>query len=284
MTTNHTNPISIIIRTYNESEYIENLLIALKSQTLKDIEIILVDSESTDKTVEIAQKYCDRIINIKKSDFTFGYSLNKGIEQATHNHLVLISAHTIPCNKTYLEKLTKPLSDLSVAMVYGKQVGDVYSRFPEYQDLLRTFNDQPLILKAPNYFSHNANSSLRKTAWHAHKFNELLSGQEDVEWAKYWMERGLTVHYEPQAAIVHSHRETWAQIRHRFKREKKAMITIGVHKKLDLLPFIFGELYRAFDDFREWRSHKNFINPKRDILLYRWNKLLGSFSGSFFCK
>ncbi len=77
MTTNHTNPISIIIRTYNESEYIEKLLIALKSQTLKDIEIILVDSESTDKTVEIAQKYCDRIINIKKSDFTFGYSLNK---------------------------------------------------------------------------------------------------------------------------------------------------------------------------------------------------------------
>ena len=145
MTTNHTNPISIIIRTYNESEYIENLLIALKSQTLKDIEIILVDSESTDNTVEIAQKYCDRIINIKKSEFTFGYSLNKGIEQATHNHLVLISAHTIPCNKTYLEKLTKPLSDLSVAMVYGKQVGDVYSRFPEYQDLLRTFNDQPLI-------------------------------------------------------------------------------------------------------------------------------------------
>ena len=61
MTTNHTNPISIIIRTYNESEYIETLLIALTSQTLKDIEIILVDSESTDNTVEIAQKYCDRM-------------------------------------------------------------------------------------------------------------------------------------------------------------------------------------------------------------------------------
>ena len=188
MTTNHTNPISIIIRTYNESEYIENLLIALKSQTLKDIEIILVDSESTDNTVEIAQKYCDRIINIKKSEFTFGYSLNKGIEQATHNHLVLISAHTIPCNKTYLEKLTKPLSDLSVAMVYGKQVGDVYSRFPEYQDLLRTFNDQPLILKAPNYFSHNANSSLRMSFRENMAFIIGLSEHFLIKSANKWAE------------------------------------------------------------------------------------------------
>ena len=70
MTTNHDKPVSVIIRTFNESKYIEDLLIALKSQTLKNVEIILVDSESTDETVHIAEKYCDRIVNIKKSDFT----------------------------------------------------------------------------------------------------------------------------------------------------------------------------------------------------------------------
>ncbi len=279
MTTNQTNPISVIIRTYNESRYIENLLIGLKSQTLKNVEIILVDSESTDDTVQVAQKYCDHIVNIKKADFTFGYSLNKGIEKATNNHIVLISAHTIPCDNTYLENLTKPLSDLSVAMVYGKQVGDLDSRFPEYQDLLRTFGDQPHILKAPNYFSHNANSSLRKTAWHAHKFNELLPGQEDIEWAKYWMERGLTVHYEPSAKIIHSHKESWKQIRNRFRRESLAMKRIGMLRLSSMITMLFSEISRLGLDLLNVPKTEGFQNPIKDIILYRLNKFLGSAQG-----
>ena len=74
--------VSIIIRTYNEAEYIETLLKAIRSQTITNTEIILVDSESTDNTVALAAKYCDQIVRIKKTEFTFGYSLNKGIEIA----------------------------------------------------------------------------------------------------------------------------------------------------------------------------------------------------------
>src|SRR3989344_3651284 len=64
---------SIVIRTYNEEKHIGNLLRAIETQDYKDYEIIIVDSGSTDKTLEIAEKHPVRIIKIEKRDFTSGY-------------------------------------------------------------------------------------------------------------------------------------------------------------------------------------------------------------------
>tara|TARA_A100001037_G_scaffold266344_1_gene258431 strand:- start:35748 stop:36593 length:846 start_codon:yes stop_codon:yes gene_type:complete len=270
---------SVIIRTYNEGKYIEPLLKSILSQTVQNIEIILVDSESTDDTVQIASKYCDNIIHIKKSDFTFGYSLNKGIEQAMADYLILVSAHTLPCHNNWVEKLLNPLNDPSIAMVYGKQIGDSNSRYPEYTDLLRTFADESKVLQAPNYFSHNANASLRKSFWTDHQFNEELPGQEDIEWAKFWMEKGFNVFYQHEASIIHSHRETWRQIKNRFRRETQAMVNIGTYKRTHLIKLVITELYRALEDLFKIKEQQKFIHPIRDIFFYRWTKIMGSFVG-----
>ena len=53
--------VSIIITTKNEEKHIENLLRSITSQTYKNIEIILVDNYSTDRTREIAKKYTNKI-------------------------------------------------------------------------------------------------------------------------------------------------------------------------------------------------------------------------------
>jgi len=53
--------VSVIITTKNEEKHIENLLQSIKRKTYKNIEIILVDNYSTDKTIEIARKYTDKI-------------------------------------------------------------------------------------------------------------------------------------------------------------------------------------------------------------------------------
>ena len=53
--------VSVIITTKNEEKHIENLLQSIKRQTYKNIEIILVDNYSTDRTREIARKYTDKI-------------------------------------------------------------------------------------------------------------------------------------------------------------------------------------------------------------------------------
>jgi len=271
--------VSVIIRTYNEGLYITNLLRAIKQQEYPNIEIILVDSESTDDTVKLAEQYCDKIVGIKKSDFTFGYSLNKGIENSTGDFLVLVSAHTEPCDNTWITNLISPLLNPNIIMVYGKQIGDKNSRYPEFTDLNRTFADKPKTLNAPNYFSHNANSSLTKRAWEQYKFNEFLSGQEDIDWAKHWMKQGFSVYYEPKASIVHSHHETWKQIRHRFHRESKAMKTIGVTKDLSTRKLIISEIKRAANDLKNLKKQQTFTAPIKDVLFYRSNKIIGTISG-----
>jgi rhamnosyltransferase len=63
---------SIVIRAYNEERHIGRLLDGIKHQTLKDVEVILVDSGSTDSTVEIAESYDARIVKIPSEEFTFG--------------------------------------------------------------------------------------------------------------------------------------------------------------------------------------------------------------------
>ena len=77
---------------------------------LKDVEIILVDSGSTDRTLEIASQYPVRVVHIQPQDFTFGYSLNQGIT-ASHGELIVIaSAHVYPVYPDWLECLLAPFA------------------------------------------------------------------------------------------------------------------------------------------------------------------------------
>jgi glycosyltransferase involved in cell wall biosynthesis len=63
---------SIVIRCYNEEKHIGRLLEGILQQTVKDVEVILVDSGSTDATVAIAQSiYPIKLISIKPEEFSF---------------------------------------------------------------------------------------------------------------------------------------------------------------------------------------------------------------------
>jgi len=67
---------SIVIRAYNEDQHIGRLFEGIKQQTVKDVDVILVDSGSTDSTVAIAESFGARVVKIRPEEFTFGRSLN----------------------------------------------------------------------------------------------------------------------------------------------------------------------------------------------------------------
>ncbi len=68
-------PVSIVIRCYNEEEHIGRLLSGIMQETLRDVEIILVDSGSTDATLATAARYPVRILSIEPEQVSFGRSL-----------------------------------------------------------------------------------------------------------------------------------------------------------------------------------------------------------------
>ena len=114
---------SIVIRAYNEGKYIGRLLEGIHQQTIKDVEIILVDSGSTDNTRQIAESYSVKIVHIPPHDFTFGRSLNLGIKHATNELIVIVSAHVFPVYPDWLERMLEPFANPNVVLTYGKQRG-----------------------------------------------------------------------------------------------------------------------------------------------------------------
>jgi GT2 family glycosyltransferase len=86
--------VSVIIPTYQEERYIENCLKALKNQDYKGkYEIIVADCKSRDKTVEIARKYTDKIVIVKKRGIATGR--NAGAKVAKGEILLFIDADTV---------------------------------------------------------------------------------------------------------------------------------------------------------------------------------------------
>lgn len=233
---------SIVVRAFNEEKHIGNLLRGIRQQSYRDYEIILVDSGSTDDTLNIAESYCDKIVEIESRDFTYGYSINVGCRNGNGNYFVIISAHAMPVNEQWLGKLVSPFQDNAVAMVYGRHIGSKETKYSENRDFARIFHESPLKRRAPDYYANNANSALRASLWHEEPFDEYLTGLEDIAWAQHFMDKGYFVIYQPESAVYHIHDESWRQVYNRYRREALAANRIGLshppHGRKELRYFV----------------------------------------------
>ena len=101
--------VSVIIRTLNEETHLRALLDGVNNQNTKhEVEIVVIDSGSTDKTLLIASENFARITHIEKEKFSFGRSLNKGCNFANGEVLVFVSGHCIPEMKIGSTNLLRP--------------------------------------------------------------------------------------------------------------------------------------------------------------------------------
>lgn len=221
---------SIIIRTFNEERHLGNLLRAIQDQTYKNAEVVVVDSGSTDRTLEIARSFKVQIIEIPKQDFTFGYALNVGCRAAKGKHLVFASGHVLPVDRHWLERMVASFADRTVAMVYGGQVGAPQSKFSEVRDFTRLFGTVAESTHSPLSYPNNANSAVCREVWKKYPFDEYLFGLEDIDFARRVTADNFTVRYEPGAAVYHIHEERWPQVFNRYRREAIAAVRIGLAK------------------------------------------------------
>jgi len=224
---------SIIIRSYNEEKHIGRLLEGILSQTIKDVEIILVDSGSIDNTLSIACRFPVKIVHIAPQEFSFGRSLNLGVQKASTDLLVFASAHVFPVYPDWLEKLLAPFSDPRIALTYGKQRGGENSKFSEQQIFAHWYpTDTQQYQDIP--FCNNANAAVRRGLALEHPYNETLPGLEDLEWSQWSMSQGYAIHYCPEAEIVHVHEESPRGVYNRYKREAMAYKAIFIQERSNL--------------------------------------------------
>jgi len=196
--------ISVIVRTKNEEKWIGRCLTAISMQDYPNFEIILVDNDSADGTLDIISRFDCRVVRIPDGIFTHGRSLNMGIEKARGDFIAIISGHCIPLNNKWLDRLLMAFTEPEIAGAYGRQEPLPDTSNFDKRDLWTTFGlDKKKQEK--DYFFHNANSMIRKSIWEQIPFNEELSGVEDRDWAKHVLERGYKIVYEPHASVYHHH-------------------------------------------------------------------------------
>ena len=197
--------VSIIVRTKNEERWIDHCLSAIETQKMRDYEIILVDNNSQDRSVKIAKRFTDKIINVKK--FFPGKAINDGIRASSGKYIVIISGHCIPKNNTWLEKLIEPLENDKTGLlagVYGRQEPLSSSSPLDKRDLTVVFGLDERTQKKDSFF-HNANSALSRRIWEKFPFDEKTTNIEDRMWGAKVIKNGYHIHYTPHASVYHYH-------------------------------------------------------------------------------
>ncbi|CAN7650892.1 glycosyltransferase family 2 protein [Pararhizobium sp. LjRoot255] len=270
--------ISIIIRSYNESAHIQKLLTGIASQSVKDVEVILVDSGSTDRTVPIAESNGVRIVHIAKEEFSFGRALNRGCAVATGDVLVFASAHVYPLRTDWLEKLVQPFDDADITLAYGRQVGNSVTKFSEHQVFASWFPEVS-VRRQNNSFCNNANCAIRRSAWEGQPYDEVLTGLEDLAWAKNMRQRGGQISYVADATIVHVHNETWNRVRSRYQREAIALSQIEPSIRFGFNDFVSLTTANILHDLVAARRHGKMVDELASVILFRFNQFWGTWKG-----
>jgi rhamnosyltransferase len=261
---------SIIIRAYNEEKHIGRLLEGIQHQMLKDVEVILVDSGSTDSTVSIAESYGAQVVGIPPDEFTFGRSLNHGIKEAMGEFIVITSAHVYPVYPDWLESLLRPFEDDKVALTYGKQRGPDSAKFSEGQIFHQWYPDisKP---KQETAFCNNANAAIRKRLWEQNPYDETLTGLEDLAWAKWAKERGLAIAYVAEAEIIHVHQETPRGVLNRYRREGMAFKRIHPESHFSVYDFLRLTTTNILSDV--WHAARERVLLKNLVSIF-WFRLM----------
>lgn len=270
--------VSAVIRALNEGKHLGRLLRGFEQQTVKPDEIILVDSGSTDDTVAIGEAAGCTIVHIAKNEFSFGRALNRGCDAATGDILLFASAHVYPVYDTYLEHLLSAFDRQDVAIAYGRQVGDARTKFSESRVMLKWFPTEN-IWDQGHPFSNNANAAVLKSLWQKSRYDETLTGLEDLDFARKAIDSGHKIAYVADAPVVHVHEETWNVTRNRYRREAIAYARIVKGSKMSLPRAMALALSNVAGDYLDAaRAHQLRTNVL-SIPLFRFAQFLGAWEG-----
>lgn len=269
---------SIVIRAYNEEKHIGRLLEGIRQQTFKDVEVILVDSGSTDGTVSVAESFGARVVNIPSAEFTFGRSLNFGVHAATRELVIIASAHVYPVYPDWIESLLRPFEDEKVALTYGKQRGPADAKYSEQQIYHQWYPDtnKP---DQPTTFCNNANAAIRKSLWEKNLYDETLTGLEDLAWGKWAKEQGYKISYIAEAEVIHIHNETPRGVYNRYRREAMALRKIYPEANFNLYDFFRLTISNIFSD--SWHAVRERVLWKNlaSIFWFRFMQFHGTRMG-----
>lgn len=246
--------VSVLIRSFNESKWIGICLNRISTQTLKPYEIVLIDNNSTDGTIEIAKKINSKIKVHKYQElYTPGKMLNFGMSKCKGEYVLIISAHCVPCDNFLIKNLVRQLElNRKICASYARQVSLSFSDDLTVRDLMLTYGSESKLQKTDPQFN-NACSIIRKIEWKNNKFDNSITNLEDRFWAAEKIKKKKYIFYSAESKVFHYHGSHHNNNSERLKKTKKTILfnkkSFGIYsdnlqiKQNDIFPvFVHNKL------------------------------------------
>ena len=206
--------VSVVIPTLNAAPFLPRLLEQIFSQEPPvPVEVVLVDSMSTDGTRDLALSD-PRVRVVTIADFTHGRARNLGAREAKGDLLVLLTQDALPADRRWLAALLEPFVDPRVVASYSRQVPHpdanpmerffLAKRFPAGPPVRREKRG-PAPLQLEDVFFSNVSAAIRRETLLRYPFDEELIMSEDQQFSRDVIAAGYAVVYQPESVVRHSH-------------------------------------------------------------------------------
>ncbi|CAA9460454.1 MAG: Rhamnosyltransferase [uncultured Rubrobacteraceae bacterium] len=296
------NRVSVVIPTFNAGPDFEELLLQLDAQSGDfELEVVVVDSGSTDGTTELAARHGAVLHSVSKASFDHGATRDLGISLSSGEYVALTVQDAVPLDERWLATMVENLrEDMRVAAVYGRHVprseaapltralvGNLAvagseRREQEIQDP-DIYSGLPPAQRRRVAAFDNVSSCVRRSVWEEFPFG-VADFAEDLRWGKKVVEAGYTIVYEPRSVVVHSHeRGALYDLRRHYVDQLVLDELFGARMVPSLPRLIFGIPYSARHVYRLLRREEPAPEkrPKHllDAATYALASQLGAYLG-----
>ncbi len=243
--------VTVAIPVYNGARYLDEVLAAVRAQrTDREVELLIVDSGSTDSSLEIAERHGARIHRIEKAEFSHGGTRNRMLQLAAGDHVAFITQDATPAHDGWLAALLDGFARAEdVALVFGPHEprpdashmikAEMERHFATWGDGGREVDVQrlertPAALAAYRTFPgrltffSDVNGCVARWAWERVPYREVPYA-EDQLLGREMIEAGFAKVFHPDARVLHSHDYPPGQFLRRYFDEFRSLREVLHH-------------------------------------------------------
>lgn len=247
--------ITIISVCKNAQDTIEATIKSVLSQDYKNIEYIIVDGKSTDKTLDIINKYKNKINTIvSEPDEGLYYAMNKGIEKSTGDILYFLNSGDRLWSKDTVSNIVKVFTDSNSDIVYGDIA--LCESLNQKQYILRRQNHVNNFFLAHDTIYHQSIFAKRSVFKKYGTFSTKYSIAADYEWILR-----LYVKYKIPFIYVN---QTIAKY---LRGGRSANEVVNLRERLSIISMYFNSYQVLFNGLLFWGVYRVASKINRDWFL-----------------
>lgn len=246
---------SVVFLTKNGGKKLKESLDAVFSQVVSfSFEVVIVDSGSTDETLDIVKNYPVKLFTIPPEKFNFGLTRDYGFQVARGEIVIAISQDAVPADRDWLSNMVEPFNDGNIAVVQGSAEfppDETVFYWEKVKLLYFTRESRGWSTKNGGIGMSFVNCAIRRKIWEENQLG-AVEMSEDKVFQKMMTLKKYKIMKQPHARCMHTHEYNLITLMKRCENE-------GLGWKFASVQYRFTDMIRDLMNKEVWKAWKNGI-------------------------